>query len=134
MKIVKNITLTLVKIKDTGVEIPAESHIVIPPQDYLLWAASENVISLLAAEIIVISDGTSDLSTVEAIEYLGTGSSLGTRFTSLTDLMAKNTRDAVEEVNLKVNSLTKFEDRALTGYAGVFVLTDEEGNILTREL
>ena len=44
-KILKNVTLSPIFVSDTGVSIPASSQYLIPPQDYLLWAASSDTVT-----------------------------------------------------------------------------------------
>jgi hypothetical protein len=61
-KIVKNTTGSAYFIADTGISIPASSQYTIQPQDYLLWAASSDVIVGIGSSDLVINDGSSDLS------------------------------------------------------------------------
>jgi len=62
MKIVKNNTASIVFVSDTGVSVPASGTYTIPSQDYLLWAASDNIVTYIGNSTVTINDGTSDLS------------------------------------------------------------------------
>jgi hypothetical protein len=68
-KILKNSTLAAVTVTDTGVTIPASSSYTIQPQDYLLWAGSTSITSLIGAPLIV-NDGVNDLSTAAGLAYI----------------------------------------------------------------
>ena len=61
-KILKNLTASPVVIADVGQTIPASSQLTINPQDYLLYAASDDVIILVGNSTLVVNDGSSDLS------------------------------------------------------------------------
>lgn len=61
-KIVKNTTGSTYDVNDVGISIAASSQYTIPPQDYLLWAASDDVITGIGSGDLVINDGSSDLS------------------------------------------------------------------------
>lgn len=69
-KILKNTTNQTVSITDTGVSIPANGQYIIPPQDYLLWAASDNIITKVGEGIVIINDGSVDLSISDGIDLL----------------------------------------------------------------
>ena len=57
-KILKNTTGSGISIEDTGITIPASpGQYTIPPQDYLLWSASNNVITY---DIFLLSYRTED--------------------------------------------------------------------------
>jgi hypothetical protein len=69
-KILKNTTGSPVDISDVGVTVPASSQITIPPTDYLLYADSDNVITLVGAGTLVVNDGSSDLGINEGSKLL----------------------------------------------------------------
>ena len=69
-KIIKNITSSGILVQDTGVYIDANSSYEIDNQTYLLWAASQSVIPLIQSGDIIINNGNSDLSVLEAIRFL----------------------------------------------------------------
>lgn len=69
-KILDNTTGSAISITDTGVTIPALSQYTIPPQDYLLWAASGDVLSPVGLGDLVVNDGTDDLSPSDGIDLL----------------------------------------------------------------
>lgn len=69
-KIVKNITGSPINISDTGVSIPATDQYLIPPQDYLIWAASDNIVTFVGSGDIVANDGSSDLSINDGIKLI----------------------------------------------------------------
>lgn len=69
-KIVKNITGSPINIVDTGVTVLASSQYTIPPQDYLLWAASDNVITHIGSGDIVVNDGNVDLSISDGTDLI----------------------------------------------------------------
>lgn len=68
-KILKNTTAAAVFVSDTGASVPASSSYTIPPQDYLMWAASTNIVSLVGVSITV-NDGINDLSTAAGIAFI----------------------------------------------------------------
>lgn len=62
-KILKNQTASPISISDTGVSLPASpATYTIPSQDYLLWAASSNIITHIGSGNVVVNDGSTDLS------------------------------------------------------------------------
>lgn len=70
-KILKNNTAAPVDIVDTGVTVPASGNYTIPPQDYDTFAASSNVIELLADLTLTLNDGSSDVSILsDAIDII----------------------------------------------------------------
>lgn len=69
-KILINTTPGTVFINDTGVSIPTASSYSIPPQDYLLWAASSDVITKIGDEDLQVNDGTFDLSISDGIDLI----------------------------------------------------------------
>lgn len=70
-KILKNVTVSSITITDTGISIPASpATYTIPPQDYLLWAASSNIITRIGSGDIVVNDGSSDLSISDGTDHI----------------------------------------------------------------
>lgn len=61
-KILINTTASTVFINDTGVSIAGLASYTIPPQDYLLWAASSDVITAVGSGTLVVNDGSSNLT------------------------------------------------------------------------
>jgi len=70
VKIIKNTTGSDVPIADTGVTIPASSQYTIQPQDYMLWAASVDVIALVSAGTLVVNDGAVNLNITDGTNFL----------------------------------------------------------------
>jgi len=70
-KILKNQTGSAIDIDDTGVSVPASpATYTIPEQDYLLWAASSDIITEVGAGNIVVNDGSQDLSISDGTSLL----------------------------------------------------------------
>lgn len=69
-KILKNVTLSSIFVTDTGVSIPASSQYTIPPQDYLLWAASSDIVTYIGNSDIVVNDGSYDLSISDGVDLI----------------------------------------------------------------
>ncbi len=95
-KILINNTASPQPVADTGVTIAASSNYTIPPQDYLLWAASSNVITLIGAGTLTVNDGSVNLSISEGTylikgifpkEYRIVGDSDGTLIGNVGDRM-----------------------------------------------
>ena len=62
-KILKNTTGSPVLIVDTGITIPASpATYTIDPNDYLLWASSSNIVTEIGSGVIIVNDGSVDLS------------------------------------------------------------------------
>lgn len=62
-KILKNTTIGQIDINDTGISIAASpGEYTIPQQDYLLWAASSDIITYIGNGSLVVNDGSFDLS------------------------------------------------------------------------
>lgn len=68
-KILKNNTASPVSISDVGQVVPASGQLVIQPQDYWLYAASDNVITLISdlavsptVSTLTVNDGSFDLT------------------------------------------------------------------------
>ena len=69
-KILKNTTSSPLVVTDTGVTIPALSSYTIPPQDYLLWAASSNTVTFVGSTTLVVNDGSVDLTISNGIDLI----------------------------------------------------------------
>lgn len=70
-KILKNTTANPILIADTGVSLPTSpGSYVIPPEDYLLWAASSNIITHIGSEDVLVNDGSSDLSISAGVDLI----------------------------------------------------------------
>jgi hypothetical protein len=69
-KILKNQTVGGISIIDTGVTVPGSGQYTIPAQDYLLWAASSNIVTQVGAGNIVVNDGSTDLSISDGIDLI----------------------------------------------------------------
>jgi len=69
-KIVKNTTQNPISISDVGITVPASNQYVIPTTDYLLWAASDDIVSPVGSGDIVINDGSYDLSISDGIDLI----------------------------------------------------------------
>ena len=69
-KILKNTTGSTIAINDVGISISANSSYTIPPQDYLLWSASSNVIAPIGSLEIIVNDGSFDLSPSDGVDLL----------------------------------------------------------------
>lgn len=70
-KIVKNTTIGSIDIPDTGVTIPASpGQYTIPPQEYPLWGASDDIIVYIGSGDLVINDGSTDLAPSDGIDLI----------------------------------------------------------------
>lgn len=70
-KILKNNTGSPITFSDTGVTIAASpAQYTIPPQDYLLWAASDDVITEIGAGNIIVNDGSNDLGVSDGTDLI----------------------------------------------------------------
>jgi hypothetical protein len=70
VKLLKNTTISDIAIMDCGVTIPADSSYLIPPQDYLLFAASSNIVTQVGIGDVVVNDGSYDLSISDGIDFI----------------------------------------------------------------
>ena len=61
-KILKNTTASPVTITDVGQTVPASGQLTIDPNDYWLYAASSDAITLIGNGTLIVNDGSSDLS------------------------------------------------------------------------
>jgi hypothetical protein len=69
-KILKNNTGSPVNIADVGQTVPASGQLVVVPTDYLLYAASNNVITLIGNSTLTVNDGSFDLSISDGIDLI----------------------------------------------------------------
>ena len=69
-KIVKNTTGSDIVISDTGVTVLASNQYTIPANDYLLWAASDDVITEIGSGDIVVNDGSVDLGISDGTDLI----------------------------------------------------------------
>jgi hypothetical protein len=69
-KILKNNTLSTISILDTGISVLASSQYTIPPQDYLLWAASNNIITEIGNGNLIVNDGSTDLNISDGTDLI----------------------------------------------------------------
>jgi hypothetical protein len=99
MKILKNNTAANILINDTGISIPALGSYTIQITEYLLWAASADVISKINSGNITVNDGVSNLNTTEGLSYIAyPDHALGGRFNNEANgFVATNIQAAIEE-------------------------------------
>lgn len=69
-KILNNTTTSATTITDTGVTIPASSAYTIQTQDYPLFAASSDIVTLIGAGTITVSDGSFVLTKAAGIALI----------------------------------------------------------------
>ncbi len=69
-KILKNTTVSDIFVADVGINLIAASSYTVPAQDYMLWAASSNVIVYIGNGSVVVNDGTYDLSPAQGVGYI----------------------------------------------------------------
>jgi hypothetical protein len=65
-----NATGSTLFIADTGVSITSGGNYTIPEQDYLLWAASSNIVTFIGNSDITVSDGSFTLGISDAINLI----------------------------------------------------------------
>jgi hypothetical protein len=69
-KILKNGSGSDVTVSDTGVTVVDGGQYTIQPQDYNLWAASDDVITEVGAGNLVVNDGSVDLGISDGIDLI----------------------------------------------------------------
>jgi hypothetical protein len=70
-KILKNTTASAILITDTGVLLAASpATYTIPATDYLLWAASSDIVTNVGSGDVIVNDGSSDLSISDGIDLI----------------------------------------------------------------
>jgi len=106
MKKIKNQTTSAINISDVGVTIPASGEYIIPPTEYLLWVSSDDIITEIDNENVIINDGVNDLSVIEGKNYLKyPDESKNIRFdNSSNDFEAETNQAAIEEVSTKLKN------------------------------
>jgi hypothetical protein len=130
MKLLKNTTGSAISISDTGITVAASpGTYTIPQQDYLLWAASIDIVSHVNSGNIVVNDGVNDITVangfnlINAIDYLKhPDTAFNIRFLAeperMNGFVAKNVQEAVEEAKAaiegKVSVLPTFLNNGLT--------------------
>lgn len=101
-KILKNITVSDIEISDTGITLAASSSYTLTHQEYLLWAASVDIITNINTGDVVVNDGYNDLSIADGKSFIGyPDTALGQRFLSEPDrsngFTARTTQEAIEQ-------------------------------------
>lgn len=107
-KILKNTTASAILISDTGVSIPASpGTYTIQIMDYLLWAASADVVTQITSGALIVNDGTSDLSVTDGIAYIAyPDHAKGVRFDNSTNgFVAQEVQTAIEESKNKIREV-----------------------------
>ena len=69
-KILINTTAAIVMITDTGVPVPALGSYTIPPTDYQLWSASNDIIVKIGNGTLIVNDGSFDLSISDGTDLI----------------------------------------------------------------
>ena len=101
-KLVKNTTGSLLRIRDVGVDISASGSYLIPEQDYMLWAASVDIQTSIAAGDAILNDGVEDLSLARSADYIRYAErAFSVRFDSdperVNGFTSRNVQEAIEE-------------------------------------
>lgn len=101
-KILKNQTASPIVMKDTGVTLAASpTTYTIPPQDYLIWAASSDIITQIGSGAVIVNDGTNDLSIVRGTKLITDVLATGVYF-------ADNTNNGFTATDdLRINNITQ---------------------------
>jgi hypothetical protein len=120
-KILKNITVNNISIIDTGIRLAANSSYTIPPQDYLLWVNSLNIIPYIDSGAVVVNDGLRDLTATYGKYFLKyPDEAFNQRFLSDPDRVngftSKTTQEAIEES--KSSAVSKIRYMASCGFDG----------------
>lgn len=136
-KIVKNVTASAITVNDVGVTIPALSQYTIPAQDYLLWAASNNVITFIGSVSLVINDGSVDLNISDGIFLIKglfpTTYAISNPAIDRVDLTTAGTEysytfpAAIKEFTLKTRSYAKLQLAWTPGQSGTNFASVESG-------
>ena len=92
-KILKNTTLSTIDISDTGQTVSINGSLTINPQDYDLYSASEDMVSLIGSGSIIVNNGSEDLDKASGIRLIQGG------FANRINL----TEDLLESDRIKVN-------------------------------
>jgi hypothetical protein len=107
MKLLKNITASDVFITDTGTNIPALYTYVIYPNNYLLWAASNDAVTQINAGNLIGNDGFIDLSAALTIYMIQADVAIHEGFNNATNgFVATELQSAVKEARSKADKIT----------------------------
>jgi hypothetical protein len=69
-KTLRNTTGSSILVTDTGIVIASATTYTIPPTDYLIWAASSDVITQVGSGALVVNDGSSDLTISDGTDLI----------------------------------------------------------------
>ncbi len=69
-KILRNATGAIIDIADTGISLGIATSYTIPPQDYLLWAASSDILSPVGSGDVEVLDGSDVLLPSDGIDLI----------------------------------------------------------------
>jgi len=69
-KIVKNNTNSSVEVSDVGVAVPASGQYVLNTTEYLIWADSADIVTLVGDGTLTVNDGSVDLGISEGIDLI----------------------------------------------------------------
>ena len=125
-KIVKNNTASAVNL-DVGVTIAASTNYTIEPEDYLRWAASDDIVTYVGDGTLTINDGSNDLGISAGIDLIKglfpssvEISNTGGVETSRTEedkvdsiettLMLHKILEQLEVINMHLSEITDIED------------------------
>jgi hypothetical protein len=103
MKVLINTTSSDIEVEGTGITVPANGQHEIPQQDYLLWAASEDIAPFVNSGDIVVKDDYDGLIPARGLDYLKyPDRAFHVRFDSCevrdNCISSKNVQEAIEEV------------------------------------
>lgn len=132
-KILKNQTVSPITIIDVGnVTVPGSGQYVIPPEDYLIWAASSDIVTQVGSGDIVVSDSLKDLNKADGISLIQFGHP---QFLSTSPKIYNKaiTLAATEESQVLTNGTKRFTIR-VRGYSSLklaFVSGESGTNYIT---
>ena len=69
-KILVNNQTSDVEVGDTGITVTSNSTYTIPPADYALWAASNDIVTLVGSGQLLVNDGNRDLEIAEGVSLI----------------------------------------------------------------
>ena len=120
-KILKNNTGSPVIISDVGQTVPAASQLLIQVTDYLLYAASSDVIILIGDSTLTVNDGSTDLSISDGTDLIKGLFPTQIAVTQIDDPWRVNDADAISILNsiaislgASTASVFKFAELAVT--------------------
>lgn len=142
-KILKNTTNAIISVLDTGIALPASPTVYeIPSAEYLLWANSTSIVTLINSGSVIVSDGINDLSASDAINYIKYPNFANSiRFLSTPEvsngLSAKTVQTVVEALNERIQVLESLTtnanfDKVLLDDSNE-TLNDDEYNLLVED-